>query len=275
MKKQLIMDKALILFAENGIIDTSIQQITEQCGISKGAFYLAFQSKDELINALVDQFMTQFITDSDRIVNQVSKEELLYEFLMSSSRFREKHQAFSNVYIKEQMHKMNETMFERILYYDRLLNEVLFRLVDRLYEEKTRNEKYELIYIIKTFMQMYQIFSFQMEKEININTFVAAIIEKIEIIAQYSTKTMMTDEMRLFLDMDNVVIEKETILGKIDMVLNEVEEPIIVESLELLKGHLLDEHLAMAIVSGLIQNIQNHEASCEIAFLYKKYMEEK
>lgn len=275
MKKQLIMDKALILFAENGIIDTSIQQITEQCGISKGAFYLAFQSKDELINALVDQFMTQFITDSDRIVNQVSKEELLYEFLMSSSRFREKHQAFSNVYIKEQMHKMNETMFERILYYDRLLNEVLFRLVDRLYEEKTRNEKYELIYIIKTFMQMYQMFSFQMEKEININTFVAAIIEKIEIIAQYSTKTMMTDEMRLFLDMDNVVIEKETILGKIDMVLNEVEEPIIVESLELLKGHLLDEHLAMAIVYGLIQNIQDHEASREIAFLYKKYMEEK
>src|SRR5699024_221432 len=145
MKKQLIMDKALILFAENGIIDTSIQQITEQCGISKGAFYLAFQSKDELINALVDQFMTQFITDSDRIVNQVSEEELLYEFLMSSSRCREKQQAFSNVYIKEQMHKMNETMFERILYYDRLLNEVLFRLVDRLYEEKTRNEKYELI----------------------------------------------------------------------------------------------------------------------------------
>src|SRR5699024_8172781 len=120
---------------------------------------------------------------------------LLYEFLMSSSRFREKHQAFSNVYIKEQMHKMNETMFERILYYDRLLNEVLFRLVDRLYEEKTRNEKYELIYIIKTFMQMYQMFSFQMEKEINIDTFVEAIIEKIEIIAQYSTKTMMTDEM--------------------------------------------------------------------------------
>jgi len=273
MKKQLIMDKALILFAENGIIDTSIQQITEQCGISKGAFYLAFQSKDELINALVDQFMTQFITDSDRIVNQVSKEELLYEFLMSSSRFREKHQAFSNVYIKEQMHKMNETMFERILYYDRLLNEVLFRLVDRLYEEKTRNEKYELIYIIKTFMQMYQMFSFQMEKEINIDTFVEAIIEKIEIIAQYSTKTMMTDEMRLSLDMDNIVIEKATILGKIDMVLNEVEEPIIVESLELLKGNLLDEHLAKAIVCGLIQNIQSHEASYEIGYLYKKYIE--
>ena len=41
-KKQLIIEKAVELFAENGFESTSVQQITERCGISKGAFYLIF-----------------------------------------------------------------------------------------------------------------------------------------------------------------------------------------------------------------------------------------
>ncbi|MFS8629945.1 MAG: TetR/AcrR family transcriptional regulator, partial [Bacillales bacterium] len=48
-KRELIMERALELFAENGFEATSVQQITERCGISKGAFYLYFKSKDELI----------------------------------------------------------------------------------------------------------------------------------------------------------------------------------------------------------------------------------
>ena len=61
LKKQLIMDKALELFAEQGFEATSVQQITERCGISKGAFYLSFKSKEELILALIDDFMRRFV----------------------------------------------------------------------------------------------------------------------------------------------------------------------------------------------------------------------
>lgn len=64
-KKQLIMERALELFAEQGFEPTSVQQITERCGISKGAFYLSFKSKDELIVALIDQFMSQMISNTD------------------------------------------------------------------------------------------------------------------------------------------------------------------------------------------------------------------
>ncbi len=43
------MEKALELFSEQGFEATSVQQITERCGISKGAFYLSFKTKDELV----------------------------------------------------------------------------------------------------------------------------------------------------------------------------------------------------------------------------------
>ena len=59
------MEKALELFAKQGFEATSVQQITEHCGISKGAFYLSFKSKDELILALIDHFMMQITSDID------------------------------------------------------------------------------------------------------------------------------------------------------------------------------------------------------------------
>ena len=61
-RKQLIMEKAIELFAARGFESTSVQQITEHCGISKGAFYLSFKSKDELILEIIDYFMKRFIT---------------------------------------------------------------------------------------------------------------------------------------------------------------------------------------------------------------------
>ncbi|CAM4100818.1 hypothetical protein BAPA111461_18685 [Bacillus paramycoides] len=39
------------LFATTGINATSVQEIVTACSISKGAFYLYFKSKDELLLA--------------------------------------------------------------------------------------------------------------------------------------------------------------------------------------------------------------------------------
>lgn len=266
------MDHALALFAEKGIIDTSVQQITEQCGISKGAFYLVFKSKDELINALVDQFMIRYISDIDYLVKHEEKDNVLKAFLVCSYQFSKKHRAFSNVYVKEQMHKMNETMFERLRFYDRAMNESLFTLVNKLYENKSINEKYELVYMIKSFMQLYQMFTFQMEKEIDIDHFIEAIIEKIELIATYSTQTFITDEMRMFLEIGEMAIDKALMINKMNLLLEEVEDDIVQQSIVLLRHHLENETLEQAVVQGLIHNLQNHPLCKEISYLYLKYI---
>ena len=88
IKKQLIMEKALELFAKQGFEATSVQQITEHCGISKGAFYLSFKSKDELIITMIDHFMTQFISDIDYIVKNSKNEDVFYlNFIINLSFF--------------------------------------------------------------------------------------------------------------------------------------------------------------------------------------------
>lgn len=55
-KQKQIITVATTLFGKQGIYATSIQQIADECGISKGAFYLQFKSKDELILSIVKYF---------------------------------------------------------------------------------------------------------------------------------------------------------------------------------------------------------------------------
>lgn len=53
-KKELIMEVSLELFAENGFHATSISQIAKKANISKGLVYNYFESKKELLDALID-----------------------------------------------------------------------------------------------------------------------------------------------------------------------------------------------------------------------------
>jgi len=83
-KKQLIMEKSLELFAEQVFNSTSIQEITERCEISKGAFYLSFKSKNELILFLMEHFMEEIISENDQVVSESDVEELPYNYFYNN-----------------------------------------------------------------------------------------------------------------------------------------------------------------------------------------------
>lgn len=55
-KERLIIETAIKLFALKGVNATSIQEIATECGISKGAFYLHFKSKDALVLAMLEYY---------------------------------------------------------------------------------------------------------------------------------------------------------------------------------------------------------------------------
>jgi len=48
-KKKNILEQAMMLFATKGYHSTSMQEVAEQAGVSKGALYLHFTSKNELL----------------------------------------------------------------------------------------------------------------------------------------------------------------------------------------------------------------------------------
>lgn len=274
MKKQLIMDNALDLFAKNGIKNTSVQQITDSCDMSKGAFYLAFTSKDELIISLIDRFMIQYTSDIDYLVNNVKKEDLLHEFFTDTFAYFLEHDDFATVFLKEQSHQVNEEFLLKVKKYDRKLNESLYVLVSKLYKNKQAHEKHELVYVIKALIEMYRMFSFQSDTKLDTTLFVQSLIDKVEVIAQYGTVSFITEDLFIQLDADAKSIDVDILSDLIDRTMEEVADNIVIESLQILKQQLTKESMSLAIVHGLLYNIQSHLACKEVSYYYRKYVNE-
>ena len=57
IRKKEIMDRALSLFSEKGYETTSVQDIIDAVGVSKGAFSHHFRSQDELLNAIIQSYI--------------------------------------------------------------------------------------------------------------------------------------------------------------------------------------------------------------------------
>ena len=57
--REQILEKAAQLFIQNGYDRATVQQVIDALGISKGAFYHYFSSKEELLDAVADQMTRQ------------------------------------------------------------------------------------------------------------------------------------------------------------------------------------------------------------------------
>jgi AcrR family transcriptional regulator len=71
-RTELILGAAQEIFVEKGFHASTIEEIAAQVGISKGAVYLHFASKDELLEALVARQITWFLGMVDDVVASAS-----------------------------------------------------------------------------------------------------------------------------------------------------------------------------------------------------------
>jgi len=73
-KKQLIMDAALELFAENGYHASSMSQVAKKAGISKGLAYNYFESKQEILDEILktgfDSIYAHFDLNHDGVLTR-------------------------------------------------------------------------------------------------------------------------------------------------------------------------------------------------------------
>jgi AcrR family transcriptional regulator len=271
IKKQLIMEKALELFALQGFDATTVQQITDYCGISKGAFYLSFKSKDELILAIIDHFMMQFTSDIDHIVRN-TKDNPLYEFYYVTFHSFHKHSDFAKILMKEQSHSFNKDFFLKMRYYDTLIDKSILMLIERLYGKSVEPIKYDLIFCVKGFMHTYsQLFIFY-STPLDLKHLSKSLVEKTNLLATKMTDPFISPDLFQILKHPMTEeISKDQIIEMLEEKIADIEEPIEKESLILLKQQLNDPVLSPAIVKGLIENIRNHPECKWISYLLGNY----
>lgn len=273
-KKQLIIEKAVELFAENGFESTSVQQITERCGISKGAFYLYFKSKDELIIGLIDYFLSNIISDIEQSVsNEKHTDQLLYNYIYVSLSEFKKHAKFAKLFLKEQVFSYNNDLFNRLQIYMSTLNHILLSIIQRQFPKKNPDMHFELLYAVNGLLKGYTELFLIDEFPVDLDRLCHSIVEKITIIADHSTVLVFTPEYlgKINFHLD---ITKEEVLNKLEEVIQETsDDPIVRDSLLLLKEDLEDPHLNEAIIQGLLKNIRTNTQCRWVASIYELYIE--
>src|SRR5690606_312458 len=181
-KKQLIIDKAIELFAKQGIESTSVQEITNRCGISKGAFYLSFKSKDELIISIIDHFMSGIISDVDRLVRADNPpDQKLFSFYHYLFSYLHAQRKFAPIFFTEQLQSINQELLLIFRAYDQELSLLIEQMLDELYGEHVKETKYDLLFCIKGFIKTYSEILFFHELPADIDQLSVSLVEKTNI----------------------------------------------------------------------------------------------
>ncbi|WP_341962836.1 TetR/AcrR family transcriptional regulator [Planococcus maritimus] len=277
-KKQQILDAALQLFAEKGIEATSIQHITQEAGISKGAFYLSFPSKESLIKEIIDSFMKEIVTEIDRIVNGMElPDEKLRLYFHAQLALLEKHADFAKIYAQEPMHALNEEIMEKLIHYDTWIDRSLLSLLDELYGEQLRGRRYDLLISIKGFVRIYSQLVLFHPYPHDIEKIAELLVEKTNVLATYSQTAYLTEDMvELSMPGPEEVTTQEKLLSVIDELLeDEQHPPLISESLSLIAEELQSEAPRRAILHGLQANIYDYAPANWLSYLLKKYEQKK
>ncbi len=83
LTKSKIASVAWKLFYEQGYEATTVDQIINECGVSKGNFYHYFSAKDELLNSLSDMFDEEY----EKIMGKLHKDMNSFDKLIETTRY--------------------------------------------------------------------------------------------------------------------------------------------------------------------------------------------
>ncbi|WP_100010250.1 TetR/AcrR family transcriptional regulator [Lentibacillus sediminis] len=73
--KEEITRQSVLLFEQKGFSETSIQDIADALGVTKGTFYYYFSSKEQLLMEIHDDYITNLVRRQERITQDPSLSE--------------------------------------------------------------------------------------------------------------------------------------------------------------------------------------------------------
>lgn len=97
-KRRTIMNAALELFAKEGFHSSTISKIAEKANISKGLIYNYFDSKEELLNAILDYGFKQMFSNLDIHHRNIITDEEFEHYIHSMFSVLDNNQSFWKLY---------------------------------------------------------------------------------------------------------------------------------------------------------------------------------
>ena len=108
--KQTLLDTAVRLFSAVGYAETSLQELVDEAGLTKGAFYHHYKSKEEILRQIHDNFIDEQIARARAAVEaENSPSDALRSLIRSEMQAIHQHQDAVTVFLRERRSFSPET----------------------------------------------------------------------------------------------------------------------------------------------------------------------
>lgn len=121
VRRRELLDAALMLFYEKGYEKTSINDIIERVGVSKGAFYYYFKSKEDVLEAIAVEYSEKILAAARPVVGdgRLSAAEKLNSMVSKILEFKEalakERTTLIRVFLREENLKLVRRIFLKIM----------------------------------------------------------------------------------------------------------------------------------------------------------------
>lgn len=266
-RKILIIEKASELFAVNGFDATSVQDITDACGISKGAFYLSFKSKESLLFSIFEYFSDKLIARMGGIFDlEVGTRERFEQFV--SIQFEEiaRYSDFILMQIREQTSPGNAEMLGLINELRQKTYEMQEKILLDVYGDKIRKHMPDLLVLLSGLINGYiEIIIFNKDK-LNFVELGAFIVDRTDSIVEGLSKPFLKSDQLIgyCLSESTAPINTEELLKDIELLKQIVSDEDSWISLEVIEQELALKDYRKAVIQGMMSNLKNHEETKEL-----------
>ncbi|MBM7698446.1 TetR/AcrR family transcriptional regulator [Kurthia huakuii] len=195
-KKELILQKSKELFSTKGIEQTSIEDITKACKISKGAFYLSFKSKDELLLAIVDSIIRDVIVYIQQLNDEdISSHERLERYCAYNFSVLEQHAPLVIMYLQNQPAAMNDVLFEHISQFGLQIEKYVLTFLEDSYPMVPAEKVYDLSIYFNGLIKGFGEFFFNKRIPYQFSVVAAHIMQCLDQLASASLPVFVTEEL--------------------------------------------------------------------------------
>ena len=280
-KKTLIIEKAMHLFATKGFESTSIQEITDACGISKGSFYLSFKSKEELHISIFEYFFEKLsnrLNNLDQLKHDTPREKFL-SLLMIQFEEIDSHADFILMQIREQTNPLNANMIELLGKVQEQHHTLLHQMFIDVYGEKVQPYVTDLIVMTKGLLHGYIEVILLHRKQLDYQLMATFILDRLDDIVDgllskqptpFLNKQMLNNHL---LQPANLNSPKQSLLQYVNLCISETDDEDLLVTLEVIAEELKREQQRIPVLKGMIANLETIDSMNELHSKVTNYLD--
>ncbi|QSS98846.1 helix-turn-helix transcriptional regulator [Pontibacillus sp. ALD_SL1] len=274
-KKVNIIENAIKLFAQRGFSSTSVQEIVNASQISKGAFYLHFNSKDELLHELFEYYWRRMQTRINEVSSKpLEPKEKFTDQLKVTIEEIATHRDFIIMQVREQAIPFNDTIekFIRKMRYHSILfyRNHLLCIYGQEIEPYVWEASVMVQGILKSYMDLIIVDNIEFDYYLLAQSITNKVDSLIEGYKHQNDPPVITEKIMHQLTPSSYdIYHLDDILEQLELIASSDHEPDIKETIDVLVQELKTSSPRRVIITGMAHHLEKYKRYTDLASLLR------